>query len=198
MIGNDIVDLNLAKKESDWKRPRFLDKIFTQKEQQLISTSAKPDQMVWLLWSMKESAYKLYVQHFEKRFFAPKKFECEISKREGNKFQGVVYISGFQCFTCSIVTKCYIYSIANKDKKNVFLSNEFFLKSTTVKAQHSIVNHRAKKHFADLSGTPFEEIRILKNEIGVPFFYAEKQNLKVPVSTTHHGRFGAFAYHKVI
>ena len=198
MIGNDIVDLNLAKKESNWKRPRFLDKIFTQKEHQLISTSAKPDQLVWLLWSMKESAYKLYVQHFEKRFFAPKKFECEILKESESIFYGAVFCSDFQCFTKTFVDSEFVYSIAEKDANNTTLSDDFLLKNTTVKAQHSIVNQRAIAHFANHSGTPIEEIRILKNEFGVPFFYIEKQNLKVPVSTTHHGKFGAFAYHKVI
>mgnify|MGYP003583470498 CR=1 FL=1 len=43
MIGNDIVDLVLAKKESNWKRNRFLDKIFTIKEQVLIVDAENPE-----------------------------------------------------------------------------------------------------------------------------------------------------------
>ena len=40
--------------------------------------------MVWLLWSMKEAAYKCYTQQHKKRFFAPQKFECHlISKDKG-------------------------------------------------------------------------------------------------------------------
>ena len=60
MIGNDIVDLALAKKESNWKRNRFLDKIFTETEQLLIFHSENPEIMVWNLWSRKEAAYKIY------------------------------------------------------------------------------------------------------------------------------------------
>ena len=37
-IGNDIVDLNLAKTESNWQRKGFLEKQFTQKEQEEILT----------------------------------------------------------------------------------------------------------------------------------------------------------------
>ena len=37
MIGNDIVDLDLARKESNWKRKGFLDKIFSLQEQQFDS-----------------------------------------------------------------------------------------------------------------------------------------------------------------
>ena len=39
MIGNDIVDLALAQKESNWKRKGFLDKIFTLQEQLFINLS---------------------------------------------------------------------------------------------------------------------------------------------------------------
>jgi hypothetical protein len=39
VIGNDIVDLALARKESNWKRPGYLNKIFTTKEQLLISSA---------------------------------------------------------------------------------------------------------------------------------------------------------------
>jgi len=60
MLGNDIVDLDLAKTQSNWRRKNYLDKIFTTEEQLLISSAKRPDEMVWLLWSMKESAYKIY------------------------------------------------------------------------------------------------------------------------------------------
>ena len=39
MIGNDIVDIAEAKKDSNWQRSRFLDKLFTSKEQQLVHQS---------------------------------------------------------------------------------------------------------------------------------------------------------------
>ena len=198
MIGNDIVDLKLAQKESNWKRPRFLDKIFTQKEQNLIVESAQPDQLVWLFWSMKESAYKLHVQIYEKRFFAPKKLECKILKIDKGKVSGLVYCAGFQCFVKSVVTDDFVYSIAKKDQNKLVFSNRFLIEDSKIETQHKTVFRKAKAHFAKQFQTPIEEIRIQKNELGVPFFYSKKQNFKVPVSTTHHGKFGAFAYHKVI
>ena len=47
MVGNDIVDIGLAKKSSNWTRSRFLDKLFTKKEQQLIFHSENSFNMVW-------------------------------------------------------------------------------------------------------------------------------------------------------
>ena len=62
MIGTDIIDIVEAKKTSNWERPRFLEKLFTSNEQQLIHNSENKFVMVWRLWSMKEAAYKLYIQ----------------------------------------------------------------------------------------------------------------------------------------
>ena len=76
MIGNDIIDLSVAKLESNWQRIGFLEKQFTEKEQQLILTASNPFVLVWKFWSMKEAAYKVYAQENEMRFFAPKKFNC--------------------------------------------------------------------------------------------------------------------------
>ena len=72
MIGNDIIDLSLAKTQSNWQRKGFLEKLFSNDEQQLILEASNSFEMVWRLWSMKEAAYKIYTQHNEIRFFAPK------------------------------------------------------------------------------------------------------------------------------
>jgi phosphopantetheinyl transferase (holo-ACP synthase) len=71
MIGNDIVDLALARKESNWQRKGFLDKIFTKKEQLQIVTAQNPETMVWNLWSRKEAVYKIYNRETGIRAFIP-------------------------------------------------------------------------------------------------------------------------------
>ena len=72
-IGNDIVDLKLAKSESNWERRGFLEKQFTQKEQGEILNSENSFLKVWLFWSMKEAAYKCYTQKVKERFFCSSK-----------------------------------------------------------------------------------------------------------------------------
>ncbi len=76
MIGNDIVDLALAKKESNWKRARYLDKIFTVHEQNLIHLAENQDVIIWNLWSRKEAAYKIFNRQTRIRAFNPTQFEC--------------------------------------------------------------------------------------------------------------------------
>jgi hypothetical protein len=79
LIGNDIVDLLVAARESNWKRKGYLQKIFTQEEQCLILSSPQPDAILWLLWSMKEAAYKIYSRKKGIRCFAPTQLRCEVS-----------------------------------------------------------------------------------------------------------------------
>lgn len=108
MIGNDIVDLALAKKESNWKRPRFLDKIFTPYEQSLILNSENQDTMVWNLWSRKEAAYKIYNRETGIRTYNPIQLECVYEDVE----RGKVICNGNTYYTKTIILADEIHSIA--------------------------------------------------------------------------------------
>lgn len=106
MIGNDVVDLALAKKESNWQRKGFLEKLFTLQEQKLILESQNPSEMVWVLWSRKEAVYKIIRQLNGKRGFYPLRIE------------NVKYNLGLVCFEntffyvkTSILDDC-VHSIA--------------------------------------------------------------------------------------
>ncbi len=103
MIGNDIVDLALAKQESNWQRKGFLDKLFTAKEQILILNSSNPELMVWNLWSRKEAAYKIYNRMSGKRVFNPIQFECEAD---------TVVFGDDIFYTQTKITSDYVYTIA--------------------------------------------------------------------------------------
>lgn len=108
MIGNDIVDLALAKKESNWKRKGYLDKIFTLKEQLLISTAENPEIMVWNLWSRKEAVYKIYNRQTGLRAFIPLKLECSQVDLE----IGIVTCNGETYFTKTEITNQYVNTVA--------------------------------------------------------------------------------------
>jgi phosphopantetheinyl transferase (holo-ACP synthase) len=114
MIGNDIVDLALARKESNWKRNRFLDKIFTAKEQLLIADTENPDIMVWNLWSRKEAAYKIYNRETGIRGYFPLQLECSYE----NEISGSVSIKGNTYFTKTTISDAFIHTIAVVKKEN--------------------------------------------------------------------------------
>ena len=112
MIGNDIVDLAKAAQDSNWKRPGFLDKIFTSEEQFLISSDIQSVCMVWLLWTMKESAYKIESRKSKLREFAPVKLICNNLIIHENTATGNVTYNDQLYYTCTIIENDYIHTIA--------------------------------------------------------------------------------------
>ena len=183
MIGNDIVDLKQAAKDSNWKRPRFLDKIFTPREQQLIWSAKDQDQMVWLLWSMKEAAYKVNVQQFGIRFFNPKRLECTLL----SNLKGEVVIEDNRYFIESIITEDFIYSIALIASDKSYKSEWFLNHSQDYGAQSKCL----KRSF--LKTLNLDEVTIIKNNIGVPKLQHNSDLLDVSFSLTHHGAFSGYA-----
>lgn len=192
MIGNDIVDLMLAKAENNWNRGGYLDKIFTLKEQRYIYDSKQPAMMVWLMWSMKESAYKLHVQLYKKRFFAPKKFSCTLLNLNEKESCGRVVFDDFQCFTESELSGQFVHSISRLENNKDYLSRTFKLKNSKYETQHIGVYNRAIAQFTKFSLKPSDLISLKKDDHGIPIFYFNKDKADVSVSMTHHGNYGAF------
>lgn len=108
MIGNDIIDLDLARKESNWKRKGLLEKIFSLEEQKMIHNASNPELMVWNLWSRKESAYKIYNRYTGIKGYFPWLLQCSCE----DKNFGKVVIDNFSFYTQTEITKNYIYTIA--------------------------------------------------------------------------------------
>lgn len=183
MIGNDIVDLKQAAKDSNWKRPRFLDKVFTQKEQSIISSSENKNQMVWLLWSMKEAAYKAYVREFKHRFINPKRIQCQL----GLNNEGVVKINQNIYYLRTLITSDYVHSIASNSKEkfpkiNLFKFNQ--IEDVRTRIIHQISNRKDR----DLNS-----IKIKKTTLGVPNLFLNDVQILEALSISHHGEYGAFA-----
>jgi phosphopantetheinyl transferase (holo-ACP synthase) len=159
MIGNDVVDLELAAKESNWERKGFLNKIFTPHEQLLVLSAPNASLMVWNLWSRKEAAYKIFNRQTGIRTYAPLQLSCfEVDETAAVSF-GKIY--GYQsvCFTQTTITASSVHTIAvlqMDDFKNV-------------------------KHLESA-------IHISKTN-GVPNYYDHQTQSLRAVSISHHGRF---------
>ena len=159
MIGNDIVDLALAKKENNCKRKGFLDKIFTKKEQLLISNAKNPEIMVWNLWSRKEAAYKIYNRQTQIRAYIPLQLECsDLEIIDGFHF-GKVEIKDCIYFTKTVITRQFINTIA-------------------------VVNSQDFNGIKTLNNSE----KIQKNN-GIPSYLEKENIIIKPVSISHHGRF---------
>lgn len=190
MTGNDIVDMATAAAESNWMRKGFLEKIFTPPEQQYIREASAPEEMVWRLWSMKESAYKVYTRQYGGRFFAPQKINCTILSRSAGK----VEINNVTYHTTTNINKKYIYSIATAAEpgRHSLLNCCFKLTETGFGTQQQYIYKRMISQYAVVSGKEKKEIEIIKDPNGIPFLYCRQVKQRIPVSITHHGNYAAF------
>jgi hypothetical protein len=58
-IGNDLVDLQAREAAGKARDTRFVARVFTAGEKELIGRSCNPDNTLWMLWAGKEAAYKV-------------------------------------------------------------------------------------------------------------------------------------------
>jgi phosphopantetheinyl transferase (holo-ACP synthase) len=188
MIGNDIVDLAEAKRNSNWQRPRFLEKLFTPYEQQLIQNSEHPFLMVWRLWSMKEAAYKLYTQLNPSRFYKPKQFECNIEN-----LKGMVSYQDFECYLRTKITSQYILSEARLTDTG-FISEVLEIESSCIRNQSAILKTQLVSKLADRMQLLKHDLNIVKSEFGIPSVYHKSERLDLGISFTHHGNYGAYGF----
>jgi phosphopantetheinyl transferase (holo-ACP synthase) len=159
MIGNDIVDLALAEKESNWKRKGFLDKIFTQNEQLLISNAKNPTIMVWNLWSRKEAAYKIYNRQTQIRGYFPLQLECfDLETIDGFTF-GKVVVKDRIYYTKTEIKTEFVHTIAVENVQD-------FDTIETLKTRKNIQKNN-----------------------GIPNYFVKENLALRPVSISHHGRF---------
>ena len=159
MIGNDIIDLSIAQKESDWKRKGFLDKIFTTHEQKLILKAKNQEQTVWDFWSRKEAAYKIFNRDSGIRIYNPLQFQCYDLETSKEINFGKVMHNNITYFTKTEITEAYIHTIAVTDFE----------------------------HFEAIKFLKNRE-NIQKNR-GIPNWIDPKTFELKPVSISHHGQF---------
>lgn len=108
MIGNDVVDLQLAAVESNWRRKGYLHKLFSPEEQLLIGQAADPDRMVWLLWSAKEAAYKIIHRDTRQRIYAPRQYQVQLSGADAGTVQYQDRLFAFR----TVVAGSFLHTIA--------------------------------------------------------------------------------------
>ncbi|MGO4771217.1 4'-phosphopantetheinyl transferase superfamily protein [Flavobacterium sp. W22_SRS_FK3] len=112
MIGNDVVDLLQSRQESNWRRRGFVEKLFTIEEQVLIKKDANPEILIWLFWSMKEAAYKIYNRQTKHREYIPKKLICTIISNSNSYITGQVTCEKNVYYTKTTILTDSIHTIA--------------------------------------------------------------------------------------
>lgn len=173
MIGNDIVDLAKAKKESNIFRPRYLEKVCSDEEIDLVLSNSNSISNFWRIWTMKESAYKAFQRKFSfKTLFNPFAFTCHFE----NSAVGKVSFKAHELSTKTIQTEEFIYSdvISSKAKQRFFGSRSDFLLHLKTELNLQLLPELTKTN----EGFPV---------LNLP-------DMVLLISKTQHGNFQAFQY----
>ena len=189
MIGNDIVDLKVAKINSRWQERRFLDKLFTEEEQSFIFKNQDfKYQTIWRLWSMKESAYKIHSHYLKEAIFNPKSFQCDIT----SSTMGVVCFEKSVLHTTTEFDSNFIYTTA-QNGDHIQLSDYGVLDGTSQVDKSQQLRTKAILAFAALKSVQPSKVTIMKTEFGVPQLLINNKLQENVLSLTHHGEYGGFA-----
>jgi phosphopantetheinyl transferase (holo-ACP synthase) len=180
LLGNDIVDRLLAARESNWRRKGYLNKLFSFEEQLLISNAPDQELLLWILWSMKESVYKIINRSTGIREYAPGRFNCSSLLVTNLAATGEVLYQGSAFKTRSDIQRDLIHTLAVPAEHN--------FSAIQVHLQHHTDNYLPDFNQANLLYS------LRKKTDGIPEITQLSSRQKHPVSISHHGRYLAIAY----
>lgn len=208
--GNDIVALkaiNIART----KQQNFYKKILSLSEKELydhqFSAKIPFEFFVWLLWSVKESAYKYLQRITPELVFSPTRTivnELELptgnipTKLEGRDFdhgaayKGAVTFGGNILHFRSLIHEDFIFSVVNDidDFKNIYWGIQLISSSETEEQSKGVrvfLGERLKTLFPD------EDLQISKSVHGYPVIIKNGVEFPVVVSLAHHDRYVAYS-----
>lgn len=186
MIGNDVVDLQVAMTVSNWRRKGFLEKICSRSERDFILSSTDPDLQVWVLWSMKEAVYKAWNRVHRRKEYAPSTIDCVIKNEDGPEISGTVFYHENVYTTRTVTGADFVHTTAQTD------CDDSRLKSCLVR--HYPSDYAV--YLSDHGKIPVNNI-IVKDDLGIPYLWDTMLHTSAPLSISHHGIFlGIVQYEK--
>ena len=190
MIGNDIIDIAYTKKTTDWQRRGFLKKVFSDAEQDIISEAEDAFAAVWRLWSMKEAAYKSYLQKGGLPFNSPARIAIKLT----DTTFGSAEIGEFYQELRTDQADDYIASYTQPPAELKQVNQVFNLSKNDPATQSAETRKMLIQRLAQDYHLEEKELSISKNLPGPPELYLGKQKLKIAFSMSHHGVFGVFSF----
>lgn len=213
--GNDIVALK-AIDIARTKQYRFYTKILSPTEKDLYDRELQGkipfENFVWLLWSIKESAYKYLQRITPDLVFSPtktviekmalpeqllsKKFQTQTEGRglyDDDVYKGIVTCGTYKLYYRSIINEDLIFSVVNceDDFENTCWGIQM------IPSNEPAFQSKAVREFlsARLNGLfPGDNLQISKSVHGYPILLRNGAKIRIPVSLAHHDHFVAYAF----
>ncbi len=213
--GNDIIALRSVSKQHVNKE-RFYSKILCKAEQEFYHQQAfnkiSFDNFIWLLWSIKEAAYKFLKRHNANLIFSPPKFTVRsihfpasagmkfindhlenIDVGEEDFYTGRVAFEGAILYYRSVVHNEFISTVVNntEDFSKIYWGVKTTNDSSSSDQSKEVRSFLLKKlnYFF-----PDDLIQIEKHPIGYPILLSKKEVISIPVSFSHHCNLIAYCF----
>lgn len=208
-VGNDVVDLkdpqNLGKSRDD----RFLGRVFTGEERDLILKADTPDGFLWALWAAKEAAFKVVSRAepgipsiprlYPVIFDAKSVFEATNATAEPIRWLVGRANTPRGDLTLRIAMgEDYVHAVAvgtPSEFAGVFCSVEKIRDAADLSDDPSaIVRRRLLEEIARRLGCPVDNLSVRKDSAGrgAPSVFLRERPLTAGISLSHDGRFTGF------
>jgi hypothetical protein len=209
------VDLNDPHNMGKSRNLRFVNRVFTPSEQELIFDSHKPDTMIWALWAGKETAYKIISKCYPSVSSTPRLYEVSLDctdnhsssdcfPAEGNIISGSVDTPYGNVHIKIFITSDYVHCIGTTSERETMDSLVWHVDrispdSEAMPDYESTFGRNALKRGLLAYGKREQEDIDIKREkgcngLGPPFVYINGKPAEIDISLSHDGLFTAYAF----
>lgn len=214
--GNDIVSLN-AINVTRTKQPNFYSKILTPTETALHQeprfANIPFEIFVWLLWSIKESAFKFLQRVDADILFTPVKFEVDevqipsefdlvnfdraeliaVGFDGFNAIRSTIKFGEHILYSNSLIYQEFVSSVVNDTED--FGQTHWGIKRIGNK-ETNFQSAGVRAFLID--NLPYKNIIISKNPHGIPILLKDSIELPIPISLSHHEYYIAYSFQLLV
>ncbi|MFP8879118.1 MAG: 4'-phosphopantetheinyl transferase superfamily protein [Myxococcota bacterium] len=187
MLGNDIVDLADPESSCGGQHPRFDRRVFSRCERAALSQSPDPTRARWVLWAVKESAFKGLRRARPDTVFSPVRFVVDLdSQLRGS----VTYRDTRYSATVEMDRDC-VHAIVSDDSAPAgTLWGSRRITDDSIASQQ--VRALALDRIADRLGIDRSDLSI--DRVGrIPHLVHRGERTMATLSLSHHGSYVGFA-----
>ena len=202
-VGNDVVDLkdpeNIGKSRDD----RFLGRVFTAGERELIASVPSPDTLLWSLWAAKEAAYKAVSSADPAVCSIPHRYrvvlEAEDATRKIVRLAGKVITPRGELVLEVAVSADWVHALAagaEEALKRICRRVKRLEGGKGAVNPSAFVRGALLREIARRLDCSVGDLSVVKNPdgLGAPRVLFRGDLLAAEVSLSHDGRFAAFAF----
>lgn len=209
LVGNDVVDLATEWARDRFQDRRFLDKVFSEAEQDAIRRFRNPNLLLWSLWACKEACYKIVRKLDPGVSFLPRQYRTSLVASGRSRFSSgsVDTPTGRIAVTVEAGDE-FIHSLGvlgNSSPWDKVVHQVLPLGTRAVRDEEQParfeslrIREAVKQRLSDLLGCEPGRIRIVRRKgvrgLGPPTVWVDGKETNTDLSMSHDGRFLAFAY----